>query len=62
MECPYLKGSSTHRLCKASPTLYTPVMEDLDGYCSNDDFTDCPIFLAHALRLSFKDGAAITAI
>lgn len=62
MECPYLKGTLTHRLCKASPALYTPVMDDLNDYCLRDDFTDCPIFLAHSLRWTFKEGAAISAI
>jgi len=62
MECPFLKGSSTHKLCKASPTLYTPVMEDLDEYCSTEDFTDCPIFLARTLRWTINEGVAIAAL
>lgn len=62
MECPYLKGISTHRLCRASPALYTPVMDDLNDYCQRDDFTDCPIFLAYTLRWSYKKGTAISAI
>ncbi|MFQ5353774.1 MAG: hypothetical protein ACE5DR_02400 [Thermodesulfobacteriota bacterium] len=62
MECPYLKGISTHRLCRASPALYTPVMDDLNDYCQRDDFTDCPRFLAHTLRWTYKKGTAISAI
>lgn len=62
MECSHLKGSKTHRLCNASSRLYTPVMEDLEDYCSTEDFTDCPIFLAHTLRWTLTEGVAITAI
>ncbi len=61
MECPFLRGTRTHRLCEASPRLYTPVMEDFDEYCSTEEYTDCSIFLAHTLRWTFREGVAIGA-
>ncbi len=61
MECPFLGGRRTHRLCEASSRLYTPVIEDFNEYCSTEDHTDCPIFLAHVLRRTYREGIAISA-
>ncbi len=61
MECPFLGGRTTHRQCNAAVRLYTPVVEDLVKYCSGEDHTDCPIFLAYALRLTCREGVALTA-
>lgn len=62
MECPFLRGIRTHRLCKASMRLYTPVIEDYLKYCSTEDHTECPIFLAHILRRTYREGVAISAL
>jgi len=62
MKCPFLKGSCTHRLCGASPTLYTPVMEDHEVYCSTEGFAGCPIYLSHTRIWNYTEGRAIGAV
>jgi len=61
MECTFLRGTSTHRLCKASMRLYTPVMEDYQQYCSREGHRDCPIFLDHTLRQTHREDVGVAA-
>ncbi|GMR04722.1 MAG: hypothetical protein BMS9Abin23_0627 [Thermodesulfobacteriota bacterium] len=50
MECPYLGGVKTFRVCNASITLMQPGEADRMTYCKTGEFYRCPTMLSHLLR------------
>jgi hypothetical protein len=47
LSCPYFDMSD---VCNASLSSISPSMGTQKSFCNNEDYDDCPIFLAKVLR------------
>ncbi|GEM_PF-2293744 len=53
-KCPFLADDCGQ--CKAALLRFMPDSRQLYHYCCSDDYDDCPVFLAKALRSSAPVG------
>jgi len=50
MDCPYLGGIESMRICNASVTLMAPGGNDIVAYCTTEEHYRCPMLLSKLLR------------